>query len=801
MKNLPYMAQKGFDWVTHLQDYTLYDNRLHITALTARKKLVHMTICAVTDYTWRYTFNPLNTENNILTSVIQHNSKQKTKIEIEETNDHIRIEGSKLSIQIDRNPWMMRFLNKNHEEICRENPQDVDGLGRLFILPLGYLKKKNKIKLTTQSFLLNPDEHLFGLGEKFTRLDKVEQKIISWTQDSLGSTSERSHKNIPFIFSTRGYGLFVNSSARITWELGTVSSQTFSIHNESDVLDIYFIYGSTPAEILARYSDLTGYAPVPPKWSFGLWISSCGTYRDQATIDNLITGLNKYKIPADVLHIDTWWMRYRKYCDFQWDRTAFPEIENLISKLQHNHLRLSLWSQPYVSVESELFEIGKQNDYFVKRQNGDIYIIDYGLSLAPLPDGIIRKAAKDEAWNAPVAIVDFTNPDACKWYQNLHRPLLQNGISVFKTDFGEDIPEDSNFSNGKSGATMHNLYPLLYNQTVSEVTKQEKGYQLVWARSGFAGSQRFPVCWSGDPAADFASLAATIRGGLSIGMSGVPFWSNDIGGFRGMPSAELYIRWAQFGLFCSHSRMHGDCPREPWYFGKKALEIVKKYIELRYQLFPYIYSTAYEASQSGMPVIRAMPLAFPNDPNTYDKDLQFMLGDWLLVAPIYNAENTRFVYFPKGRWIDFEDGTIYKGIQNCKINAPLQKLPLFVRNGAIIPMMKKALRIPNNLINPLYLNVYPDSFSDYLFIEDEGQTLFECNMDKKELTFTIKGQFSRDYVIRFKGVRLNKRVFLEEEGLKIPLDTDNKFINQKNNQIKIRLNKIITTRIFMRLKS
>jgi len=245
--------------------------------------------------------------------------------------------------------------------------------------------------------------------------------------------------------------------------------------------------------------------------------------------------------------------------------------------------------------------------------------------------------------------------------------------------------------------------------------------------------------------------------------------------------------------------MHGDSPREPWYFGKLVLAIVKKYIELRYQLFPYIYSTAYEASQSGMPVIRAMSLAFPDDPNTYNKDLQFMLGDWLLVAPIYNRENSRFVYFPKGKWIDFEDGSIYEGIQNCKIIAPLQKLPLFVRSGAIIPMMIKALRIPQHLINPLYLNVYPDYYSDFLFYEDEGQTVFESNLDKNELIFTIKGQFSRDYAIRFKGIQLDKQVYWEKEGLKIPLVAN--FLSQKNNQIEIRLNRIIRTRIFMSLKS
>jgi alpha-D-xyloside xylohydrolase len=194
------------------------------------------------------------------------------------------------------------------------------------------------------------------------------------------------------------------------------------------------------------------------------------------------------------------------------------------------------------------------------------------------------------------------------------------GVDVFKTDFGEDVPRDAVFGDGQTGATMHNLYPLLYNQAVSDVTQQEKGYSLVWSRSGTAGSQRFPVCWSGDPAADWDSLACTIRGGLSIGMSGIPFWTSDIGGYRGMPTPELYVRWAQFSIFCSHTRMHGDSPREPWVFGDEAVEIVRKYLQLRYQLFPYIYSAAYEANRTGMPVIRAMPLAFPDDVNTYDKD-------------------------------------------------------------------------------------------------------------------------------------------------------------------------------------
>jgi alpha-D-xyloside xylohydrolase len=449
-------------------------------------------------------------------------------------------------------------------------------------------------------------------------------------------------------------------------------------------------------------------------------------------------------------------MEWRKYCDFNWNHSTFPNPVEWIESIHKRGLKICLWEHPYISVESDLFQFGTQKNYFVKHPDGSVYVIDYGLSLSPRPDGVVRTVSPDNSWNARVAIIDLTNPNAYNWFKDLHRPLLKMGIDVFKTDFGEDIPADAVFHNEQTGATMHNMYPLLYNKAVFEVTQEEKGYGLVWSRSATAGNQRYPTCWSGDPAADFDSLACTIRGGLSIGMSGIPFWSNDIGSYRGTPSPQLYIRWAQFGLFCSHSRMHGDSPREPWHFGKKALAIVRRYVELRYRFFPYIYSTSIEASKTGMPVLRALPLAFPNDPNTFNKDLEFLFGENFLVAPIYNESNWRTIYFPKGRWISFWDGTIVEGEQNLLVNAPLEILPLYVRAGAIIPTMELVEHIPEGLINPLIVDVFPSENGTYTFYEDDAETKFICEQTQKMIHFEWRKLNPRKMIVRLLGVRKPK---------------------------------------------
>jgi alpha-D-xyloside xylohydrolase len=756
-------APAGIDQVARLTGWAEEGGVLCFELRTAQGRPASARVEAMNAEVWRWTFLPPGAKVMTPTPSLVWLGGKRLPLKVEKTNSGLAVRGlrTRWRLDVSAEPWAMSFVDECGRAVFGENLGDVDGLGRPFVPPLSFIREDRRTAAIIQSFHLHPEDRLYGLGEKFTRLDKTHQKIVSWNVDALGSTSERSHKNIPFVWSSRGWGMFVDTGARVVWELGSRSSQSLTVQVEEGALDAYFICGRTPAGIIRDYTELTGKPPVPPKWSFGLWLSSGGTYRTQAEVERLVHRALKRRLPFDVVHIDPWWMRWRRYCDFRWDRRSFPDPEGLIRRLHERGLKLCLWEHPYISVESELFEHGKSRGYFLKRPDGKVLVIDYGLSLAPRPGGLVRRAARADSWNARVAIIDLTNPRARAWFKDLHRPLLRMGVDVFKTDFGEDVPAEAVFRNGRRGAELHNLYPLLYNQAVAEVMTEEGGRGLVWSRSGTAGSQRFPVCWSGDPAADWDSLAATIRGGLSAGMSGLAFWSNDIGGYRGKPSPELYVRWAQFGLLCSHSRMHGDSPREPWLFGPEAEAIVTKFVRLRYRLFPYFYSLAHEAARTGLPVLRALPLAFPDDPNSHGHDFEFMLGPWLLVAPVVDKSGEGEVYLPiwqgverssKGRrerrnagewvgaeWIDFWTRRRYSAGRTLRLKSPLARIPVFVRAGAILPMMTDAERIPSGPIERLNIQVYAGVPSRFTLFEDEGLTKFELARPGKRLTLITSG--------------------------------------------------------------
>ncbi len=729
----------------------------------------HILFTPLSPSVWRSTFLPPGRTRPQPSPMVVPGADSGLKPAVFEDGRGITIEGPRLSVRVHRHPFCVRFFNESGVDVCLQNPADIDGLGRPFVLPLGYGEEPDGTPLVATSFHLAPDEHLFGLGEKFTPLEKTGQRVISWTVDALGSTSERSHKNVPFLWSTRGYGLFLDCPARIRWELGTESTQSFTVVASCSVFDAYVIYGPTPAEILSAFADLTGHAPVPPAWSFGLWVSSGGTYRDRESVERLVAGLEEHRIDASVVHIDPWWMRWRRYCDFVWDEATFPRHEEFIRALHARSLRLCLWEHPYVSVESELFRTGKERGFFALRPDGAVYVIDYGLSRAPRPDGVVRVTDPEHSWNARVAIIDLTNPQAVEWFKDLHRRLLREGVDVFKTDFGEDIPEDAVFSNGETGRTLHNLYPLLYNKAVYDVTAEEHGRGIVWSRSGTAGNQRYPVCWSGDPAAEFDSLASTIRGGLSAGLSGIPFWSNDIGGYRGKPSEELYIRWAQFGLICSHARMHGDSPREPWVFGQRALDIVRTHIRLRNRLFPYFYSAAHEAGRTGLPVLRALPLAVPDDPNVYDKDFEFLIGPMLLAAPVIESADVRMIYFPAGVWIDWWTGNVIRGPQTCLLPAPIETLPLFVRGGGIVPMFDETASSRDSSSAPLTIHIFPHGSTSYLLYEDGRIRSFRCTAEERETTLEWTGEST--FAVRFHEQSGRYETVLEVDGVTLKGDS------------------------------
>jgi len=612
-------------------------------------------------------------------------------------NDQLSIFTTSIEIRIKFDPWNLAFYNRKGQIILSETATDVNAIGKDRSLPLGYSYESGQILGFNETFILRYDEHFYGFGEKFIDFDKRSERLIMWNKDALGVRNEASYKNIPFFMSTKGYGIFVNSAKAVEFNMGSISTASYTMSLPGNEMDYYVIYGPAFKNILYHFTELTGKASLPPLWSFGLWLSTGFKETDRNQVEELSKKIRKEDIPADIIHFDCYWLRNNMWCDLTWDKDRFYKPQELISNLNKQGYKICLWINPYVSEKSQMFMEGVSKGYFLKKKDGDVYIKDMWHGQQP-----------------PCAIIDFSNPEAVDWFKNKLVDLLNIGISVFKTDFGEDIPPDAYFYNGKTGKEMHNLYSLYYNRIVFSVTKEVSGYGLVWGRSGYIGSQKYPVCWSGDPATSFEAMASVLRGGLSYGMSGVPFWSHDIGGFYGTPTKELYIRWAQFGFFTSHTRCHGITTREPWNYGEEAKEIFKKYSKLRYRLLPYIYSSAIKSIKIGLPFIRPLVLEHQNDPTTYNIDDQYYFGDDILVAPLFSEENFRKIYLPKGNWIDYWNGKIYCGPQWINYNAPLDTLPLFIKKGAIIPLLVYDLNFVKDKITEdmLFLEVYSEEDTD-----------------------------------------------------------------------------------------
>ncbi len=645
-----------------------------------------------------------------------------------EDSDNLHLATPFVRLDVARDPWHICLLDAVGEVICREaserTPDDSIEMRPAPILTgLGFLRDPASGRVMVhEAFELAPDEDLYGLGEQFARINRVGQRFELWATDAYGISHRTTYKNVPFLWSTRGYGLFVNTTFRVTFDLATVSLLAHGFTHEGPELDVFLIYGPEPAAILRRYCDLTGYAPVPPRWSFGLWMSRCG-YQDRAEVEQVAEGLRAHDIPCDVIHVDPWWMgEPAHWCGLQWDESRFPDPGGMIEGLRQRGLRLCLWENPYVAGSAPIFEEGRQRGYFVKNEDGEPYMIRAWTEVVP-----------------PLAVVDFTNPQAVAWWQSLHRPLLEQGVAVFKTDFGEAAPEDGVYHNGMSGREVHNLYPLLYNRAVFEVTEEVTGRGLVWGRSGWAGSQRTPTCWGGDPFSDFPYMANQLRAALSIGLSGIPFYGHDIGGFLGQPDPELYVRWAQFGLFSSHSRCHGTTPREPWEFGEEAEAIFRRYAKLRYRLLPYIYSTAAQAAQTGLPVVRALVLKYSRDLNVRHLDSEYLFGDSFLVAPVLErGARRRMVYLPAGEWVDYWSRELHEGPTWLNYPAPLEILPLFVRRGAIIPMGPEVDHTDQAVGAVLVLDIYPAGRGRFiLYDEDAPPVGFSYTADETALRLSV----------------------------------------------------------------
>lgn len=516
---------------------------------------------------------------------------------------------------------------------------------------------------------LGVGECVYGLGERFTPFVKNGQVVDIWNKDG-GTSSEQAYKSIPFYVTNRGYGVFVNHPENVSFEVGSerVSRVQFSV--EGEYLDYYIINGPTMKEVLQRYTALTGKPALPPAWSFGLWLTtSFTTQYDEWTVNHFVDGMLDRNIPLRVFHYDCFWMKEFEWCNFEWDTRMFPDPAGMLKRLKEKGLNISVWINPYIAQKSKLFREAADNGYLIRRQNGDVWQWDL--------------------WQAGMGIVDFTNPDACEWFASKLRALMDMGVDCFKTDFGERIPTDVVYHDGSDPMKMHNYYTFLYNKVVFETLQSGRADHdaVLFARSATAGSQQFPVHWGGDCSANYESMAETLRGGLSLSLSGFGFWSHDIGGFEDASTPDLYKRWVAFGLLSSHSRLHGSSSyRVPWIYDEESVDVLRHFTRLKYQLMPYLYGVGAMAKELGLPVMRPMVLEFPDDPTCAYLDRQYMLGPSLLVAPIFNEQGQSLCYLPEaeGPWTHLLSGTQVAGGRWQREVYDYMSLPLFVRPGSII---------------------------------------------------------------------------------------------------------------------
>lgn len=582
---------------------------------------------------------------------------------IHEESDAVELVAGELSVRIPRfGSWDVRFNSRGNlvtasQERAVAHASTADG------------------RWTIEQLSMTPGERIYGLGERFGAFTKNGQSIDIWNEDG-GTTSEQAYKNVAFYMSSRGYGVYVRDSADVSFEVASemVTRTQFSVSGDS--LEYLIIDGPTPKDVLRRYTALTGRPPKVPAWSYGLWLTtSFTTSYDEETVTSFVDGMTQRGLPLSVFHFDCFWMREFHWCDFIWDPCTFPDPEGMLKRLKEKGLKICVWINPYIAQRSYLFDEGAQAGYLVKRTDGGVWQTDL--------------------WQSGMALVDFTNPEAVEWYRNKLRALLDMGVDCFKTDFGERIPVTGiQYFDGSCPLGMHNHYTYLYNKTVFELLREVRGEgeAVLFARSSTAGGQTFPVHWGGDCMSTQASMGETLRGGMSLAMSGFGYWSHDIGGFEGTPDPGVFKRWLAFGLLGSHSRLHGsNSVRVPWAFDEEAVDVTRFFTSLKMQLMPYIGQAAREVQEEGIPIMRPMILEFPEDLGTRDIDTQYMLGSSLLVAPVFSSTGDVDVYLPQGEWTSLIDEKTARSGWKHEVH-DFFSLPLNVRKNTVLPWGKETQR-------------------------------------------------------------------------------------------------------------
>lgn len=599
---------------------------------------------------------------------------------VTETNDKIIYSSDYGTIQINKNPWRIVLKDKAGRILSQTAALSDADSTQVKYTPFCFVKRgSDNARRINPVFTLTADEMIFGCGESATGLNKAGQKVNLFVTDPQGPETDQMYKPIPFFMSNRGYGMFMHTSAPVTCDFSATYIGLNKMFMGDENLDLFVFFGE-PKDILDEYTDLVGKPGMPPLWSFGTWMSRITYFSEKEGYD-VAANIRKNKYPCDVIHFDTGWFDVDWQCDYKFSENRFQNPQQMLKDLRSQGFHVCLWQLPYFTPKNRYFSELIEKDMYVKNGNGEL----------PYED----------------VVLDFSNPETVKWYQDKLAGLLNIGVSAIKVDFGEAAPLNGIYASGKSGWYEHNLYPVRYDMAVSEITKKLHNENIMWARAAWAGSQRYPLHWGGDAATTNTGLLGTLRAGLSFGLSGFSFWSHDMGGFVKSTPEDLYCRWIPFGFLTSHTRAHGAPPTEPWlYDSKRVQDVFRKSAEMKYRLMPYVYAQAKECTEKGLPMLRALFVEFPDDPGAWKVDDEYLFGSQILVAPLLESGMTgRTVYLPEGKWIDYQTEKVYEGGWH-RIEAGSLPIIMLVRDGSVLPHLKLAQSTAEMDWSKMSLKVY-----------------------------------------------------------------------------------------------
>lgn len=599
---------------------------------------------------------------------------------VTETNDKVIYSSDYGTIQINKNPWRIVLKDKAGRILSQTAALSDADSTQVKYTPFCFVKRgSDNARRINPVFTLTADEMIFGCGESATGLNKAGQKVNLFVTDPQGPETDQMYKPIPFFMSNRGYGMFMHTSAPVTCDFGATYIGLNKMFMGDENLDLFVFFGE-PKDILDEYTDLVGKPGMPPLWSFGTWMSRITYFSEKEGYD-VAANIRKNKYPCDVIHFDTGWFDVDWQCDYKFSENRFQNPQQMLKDLRSQGFHVCLWQLPYFTPKNRYFSELIEKDMYVKNGNGEL----------PYED----------------VVLDFSNPETVKWYQDKLAGLLNIGVSAIKVDFGEAAPLNGIYASGKSGWYEHNLYPVRYDMAVSEITKKLHNENIMWARAAWAGSQRYPLHWGGDAATTNTGLLGTLRTGLSFGLSGFSFWSHDMGGFVKSTPEDLYCRWIPFGFLTSHTRAHGAPPTEPWlYDSKRVQDVFRKSAEMKYRLMPYVYAQAKECTEKGLPMLRALFVEFPDDPGAWKVDDEYLFGSQILVAPLLESGMTgRTVYLPEGKWIDYQTEKVYEGGWH-RIEAGSLPIIMLVRDGSVLPHLKLAQSTAEMDWSKMSLKVY-----------------------------------------------------------------------------------------------